>query len=87
MNYERTPNSSNENSSIRGEENLGKTDSIPRLNDMSNRIDHKNLNKTKEINSEESSGRDGERPTKAASFLVKVVWFFILWGTLHWLFS
>ena len=87
MNYERTPNSSNENSSIRGEENLGKTDSILRLNDMSNRIDHKNLNEAKEINSEESSGRDGERPTKAASFLIKLVWFFILWGTLHWLFS
>ena len=48
---------------------------------------HKNLNEAKEINSEESSGRDGERPTKAASFLIKVVWFFILWGTLHWLFS
>ena len=87
MNYERTPNSSNENSSIRGEENLGKTDSILRFNDMSNRIDHKNLNETKEINPEESSGRDGERPTKAASFLIKVVWFFILWGTLHWIFS
>jgi hypothetical protein len=54
---------------------------------MSNRIDHKNLNEAKEINSEESSGRDGERPTKAASFLIKVVWFFILWGTLHWIFS
>ena len=87
MNYERTPNSSHENSSIRGEENLGKTDSILRFNDMSNRIDHKNLNETKEINPEESSGRDGERPTKAASFLIKVVWFFILWRTLHWIIS
>ena len=75
------------NSSIRGEENLGKTDSIQQLSDMSNGIDHKNLNEDKEINSKESRDRNGERPTKAASFLIKVVWFFILWGTLHWIFS
>jgi hypothetical protein len=54
---------------------------------MSNGIDHKNLNEAKETNSKESSARDGERPTKATSFLIKVVWFFIFWGTLHWIVS
>jgi hypothetical protein len=54
---------------------------------MRNEIDHKNLNVAKETNSKESSDREGERPTKATSFLIKVVWFFILWGTLHWIFS
>jgi|GEM_PF-2836776 len=87
MNYERIPKSSHENSSTRGQEKLGKTNSIQRLNDMSNGIDHKNLNEAKGTNSKESSDREGERPTKATSFLIKVVWFFILWGTLHWIFS
>jgi hypothetical protein len=78
---------SHENISTKGEETLGKTDSIQRLNHMSNGIDHKNLNEAKETNSKESSARDGERPTKATSFLIKVVWFFIFWGTLHWIVS
>jgi hypothetical protein len=56
-----------------------------RPNDMSNGIDHKNLNKDKEINPNESSDRDGEQPTKAKTFLIKLVWFFILWVTLHWI--
>jgi hypothetical protein len=54
---------------------------------MSNGIDHKNLDKDKEINPNEASGRDGEQPTKAKAFLIKLVWFFILWGTLHWIFN
>jgi len=87
MNYERTPDSSHENCSTRGEKNLGETDSNKRLNVMSNGIDHKNLNESKEIKSKESSDRECKQPTKATSFLIKVVWFFILWGTLHWIFS
>jgi len=87
MDYQRTPDSSHENSSARGEKALGKIDSIQRLNVMSNGIDNKNLNESKEINSKESSDKEGEQPTKAKSFLIKIVWFFILWGTLHCIFN
>ena len=54
---------------------------------MSNGIDHKNLNEGKEINSTEPRDSDGEQPTKVKTLLIKLVWFFILWGTLHWIFS
>jgi len=54
---------------------------------MSNGIDHKNLDKDKEINPSEANARDGDQPTKAKAFLIKLVWFFILWLTLHWIFN
>ena len=54
---------------------------------MNNGIDNKNLDNDREINPSESCDSDGEQTTKAKAFLIKLVWFFIFWGTLHWIFN
>ena len=76
MNPDRVSNTSNDASVSPIEERLSRNDSF-----LGN-LDEANVNTL-----QESNNPDIDQSNKLIIFLVKIFWFLIIWGTLHWIFA
>ena len=76
MNPEREPNISNDISVSPLEERLSR-----------NNNSHANLDEANENDLQKSNNTDIDQANKLVVFLVKIFWFFVSWGTLHWIFA
>jgi hypothetical protein len=76
MNPDRVSNTSNDASVSPIEERLSRNDSF------FGNLDEANVNTL-----QESNNPDIDQSNKLIIFLVKIFWFFIIWGTLHWIFA
>jgi hypothetical protein len=52
-----------------------------------NSSNHANLDEANVNTLQESNNPDIDQTNKLTIFLVKIFWFFIIWGTLHWIFA
>ncbi len=76
MNPERVSNTSNDTGVSPSEEKLSRNNSA-----------HVDLDEANVNVLQQSSNPDIEQSNKLVTFSIKIFWFFIIWGTLHWIFA
>lgn len=87
MNDEQMLNSPHDNSSTRGNEKFSSNTELHESKDRLNRLAQEKIHKNIQTILDKSNDQDFEKHSKLTSFLIKVMWFFALWATLHWLFT
>ena len=83
MNDERMPNISRDPKAASGAERIENEDEKIKRD----RLIRESLEKIKSSTRQEHSDEEVEPSNKLVSILTKVIWFFFLWGILHFLFA
>lgn len=83
MNDERMKNISHDTRTASEDKGIDSEDEKLKLD----RLIRENLEKIKTSTRQAHSEEEIESPNKLVSILTKVIWFFVLWGILHFLFE